>query len=322
VNTGWEQALEVQGQLLKQISGPFWKEMGGLWLRNRLEKYGQHATLPSMHAFRVAGEMVAEAEPIYVTGEMLDLTLNAMETFDTTEDVRPEDFFLRSGMALLEKPFIAVDADGLETAWRAVTWRYVELPEEASVDGEVVPSLEIILWWDTADIDEWDLAHPETVAFAREIYRSWGMRWAVMHATLCPLNFMSHPEHMGNEGDPAASWMTFIRVFNRLLEERIVLKTRMRPHRAVRRSATRLGLAEPKDVIVCELRRARPRGFEWEGGDGESHLSHRFLVHGHWRNQACGPKLSLRRQRWIAPYVKGPDDKPFIDKKRVWIWDR
>jgi len=329
VNEGWEQALEVQAALLKQIRGPFWVEMVSRWLQNRQDTYGRHAMLPSGHAIGVAEEIVAESEPIFITAEMLDLTRSAMESFDITEQVHPEDFFLRDGMALLEKPFYAPDVQGLETAWRAVTWRYVELPPEAQgLSGEVedadktVPALEILLWWDTHDEDGWDLQHPEQIAFARQLYASWGMRWAIMHATLVPLEYLSNLHHMSQEGDPQATWMTFVRVFNRLMQERIVLKTRMRPHRAVRRNAMRLGMAEIKDVLVCELRRARPRGYEWPETDGgEVHYSHRFMVQGHWRNQWY-PSQGRHRQKWVSPYIKGPDDKPFIDKKRVWVWDR
>ena len=135
---------------------------------------------------------------------------------------------------------------GLETAWRAVSWRYVDLPPDASPPeiNEPIPSLEILLWWDTQDEDGWDLQHPEQIKFARQQYKAWGMRWAVMHCTLCPLEYMSDLKHMGNDGDPAATWMTFIRVFNKLMAERIVLKTKMHPHRAARRSAQRLGLTE------------------------------------------------------------------------------
>lgn len=323
MNTGWEQALEVQGELFKEINGPFWGEMGGAWLRNREQKYGRNAMLPSAHAFRYAAEIVSEAEPIFVTSEMLDLTRAAMESFDSSEEMHAEDLFLRSGMALLQEPFVATDAEGLETAWRCVTWRYVDLPPEAGgpENSEPIPAVEIILWWSLDDTDEWDENHEAVMDMARAHYRSWGMRWAVMHATVTPFEYISEIAHMGNEGDPAASWMSFLRVLNKLMAERIVLKTPMRPQRAFRRSVQRLGIVEPKDVIVCELRRARPRGFEWEQGDGESHLSHRFLVAGHWRNQWY-PSLKRHKQKWISPYVKGPDDKPFVDKKRVWVWDR
>jgi hypothetical protein len=36
-------------------------------------------------------------------------------------------------------------------------------------------------------------------------------------------------------------------------------------------------------------------------------LQHRHVVRGHWRNQACGPRLSERRKTWIEPYWKGPE---------------
>jgi hypothetical protein len=33
----------------------------------------------------------------------------------------------------------------------------------------------------------------------------------------------------------------------------------------------------------------------------------RFVVRGHWRDQACGPRLGERRKKWIEPYWKGPE---------------
>jgi hypothetical protein len=33
-----------------------------------------------------------------------------------------------------------------------------------------------------------------------------------------------------------------------------------------------------------------------------------FLVRGHWRNQACGPKQSLRKTIWIQPFWKGDEE--------------
>lgn len=43
-------------------------------------------------------------------------------------------------------------------------------------------------------------------------------------------------------------------------------------------------------------------------GDGASwKLESKFVVRGHWRNQAYGPQHSLRRRKWIEPYWKGPE---------------
>lgn len=45
---------------------------------------------------------------------------------------------------------------------------------------------------------------------------------------------------------------------------------------------------------------------------GESSRAYkvRWVVRGHWRNQAHGPALLLRRMRWIEPYWKGPECAP------------
>jgi hypothetical protein len=45
------------------------------------------------------------------------------------------------------------------------------------------------------------------------------------------------------------------------------------------------------------------------------------MVRGHWRNQWY-PSLNAHRQRWISPYVKGPEDEELVLKDRVWVWDR
>lgn len=39
-------------------------------------------------------------------------------------------------------------------------------------------------------------------------------------------------------------------------------------------------------------------------------LTVQFLVRGHWRQQACGPRFSDRKATWIEPYWKGPEDAP------------
>lgn len=53
----------------------------------------------------------------------------------------------------------------------------------------------------------------------------------------------------------------------------------------------------------------------------------RFMVQGDgfgfWRNQPCGPKQIDRRLTWIAPFMKGPADKPFRPaRKKVYIVNR
>jgi hypothetical protein len=43
----------------------------------------------------------------------------------------------------------------------------------------------------------------------------------------------------------------------------------------------------------------------------------RWIVEGHWRQQACGPGRSERRPVYIHEFVKGPADKPLVLRERV-----
>lgn len=84
------------------------------------------------------------------------------------------------------------------------------------------------------------------------------------------------------------------------------------PSRPARRRAERAGI--PPDVSVVDLR--RPVGAAVTGGSSRD-WSHRWLVGGHWRNQWLA-STKTHRLTWINPYVKGPTDKPFVPKERVY----
>jgi len=43
----------------------------------------------------------------------------------------------------------------------------------------------------------------------------------------------------------------------------------------------------------------------------------RFIVRGHWRNQACGEKLASHKLIWIKPFWKGPDMSEIVSKPYV-----
>jgi len=53
-------------------------------------------------------------------------------------------------------------------------------------------------------------------------------------------------------------------------------------------------------------------------GAGSVEWSRRWMVRGHWRLQAYGPRRTLRKPLWIDPYVKGPEDKPLDVRPTVW----
>ena len=73
---------------------------------------------------------------------------------------------------------------------------------------------------------------------------------------------------------------------------------------ALRENAARLPTEEPSE------------------GEKKWGLSVRFMVRGHWRNQACGEKLGQRRPVFVAPYLKGPEDAPLKTSETVFVWRR
>lgn len=79
--------------------------------------------------------------------------------------------------------------------------------------------------------------------------------------------------------------------------------------RAAQRRAKRAGVAlSPVRVLQLRQRHSKTDG---TGEPSKVNWSHRWIVDGFWRkNQPYGPRNSLRRPVWIAPYIKGPSDKP------------
>lgn len=93
------------------------------------------------------------------------------------------------------------------------------------------------------------------------------------------------------------------------------------PSRQVVRQAQRKNKPVPPTVKVVYLRRPQRKGKPGAEGAG-GHLSYRFPVRAHSRLQACGPGLSQRKLIMIAPYIKGPEDGPFVPKTTVNAWVR
>lgn len=143
---------------------------------------------------------------------------------------------------------------------------------------------------------------PDSVAFDTEI---------IAGETGDPIDLQTHLSMVEDRRRMLALWVLSAQpgVATRRVE---------RGDRADRRRAARAGLPEP-DVQVIHLRRPPTR----EESDGSGvNWSHRWIVNGHWRNQPYGPARTLRRPQWIAPFTKGPEDKPLVVNEKVRSWTR
>lgn len=73
---------------------------------------------------------------------------------------------------------------------------------------------------------------------------------------------------------------------------------------------------EPR-VVAVNLR--RPAGGNAQpAGTSNIEWSRRWVVNGHWRWQAHGPRRELRRRIWISDFIKGPEGKPLIVSPKIY----
>lgn len=84
---------------------------------------------------------------------------------------------------------------------------------------------------------------------------------------------------------------------------------------------TRPDAAPTVPVTIVGLRRPTQPPHDKTASTSERQYSRRWWVGGHWRQQACGPNHSQRKPIFVAPYIKGPQDKP-LTTDRVTVWRR
>ncbi|MET7713716.1 hypothetical protein [Streptomyces sp. NPDC005407] len=113
----------------------------------------------------------------------------------------------------------------------------------------------------------------------------------------------------------AAAWL--------LIQQPLLIdRTRERADKPTRRAHTRDGMPDPEVTIVDLRRQYVPQDQDPDGeGDGRRYR-HRWVVSGHWRDQAHGPDRSLRRKTWIPAHMKGPEGAPLLATEKVNVWRR
>lgn len=114
----------------------------------------------------------------------------------------------------------------------------------------------------------------------------------------------------------AASWLL-------MMQPTLASRVIERPDKSVRAAYARAGRGDP-EVSIIDLRRTYVPDQDDPDGQQMSQRRYRYrwVVSGHWRNQAYGPDRALRRPTWIPAYVKGPDGAPLLDVERVNVWRR
>lgn len=224
--------------------------------------------------------------PTFWVAEDLAVLIEGAAESLPAETLRTDDPFSPNGWCQWPHPREAVDEGGRRSSYRAISWWFE--------DGVlwyvrwIKPSDNSITTlpadWPLVGLfpSAWQVGQDWGLVEEREVHRLLKAFWAIVSQPL-----------------PA------------VITERSASRAE---RRRAEREARRL---DP--VRVIELRRRE------SGSATDEHSpvdwSHRWLVSGHWRNQWL-PSKETHRLQFIAPYIKGPDDKPFVPKDVLYRVDR
>jgi hypothetical protein len=156
-----------------------------------------------------------------------------------------------------------------------------------------------------------------------------GLEWALAAGELPPIlpdNEAGWPFGELNDvpervDGTTAQWALMMRASRLLMRQPLAEQTTERASRPVRRRLARAGLTAP-DVRVIHVRRREHPAADHGSQGGSREYGCQWWVNGHWRTYWCGPGRQRPEDRWISPYLAGPEGTPVRGTERVQVWDR
>jgi hypothetical protein len=289
----------------------------------------------------------------WVSEEMMNITLAAATKMPG--DVRAEEITLPAeqshGLVVLAKPWLGLDSmDPTQTVRvDAFTWapsnidggdclsitmyRYFDFTgglgpadlKEAIDTGAIMDASEDLVGNGPADQRRGRLRGGAWIYQGRS---DWPLRETLEGFEILAAEFPSGHPYTDNHKASLAEDRRFFASFAFLVGQKLLAETEMVwAPRAVRKRAERAGVdakREPSHVRLIKLRQIRRKHHETDADYEKRKVeySHRWIVSAHWAWRRCGPKGVNRRRVYIAPYPKGPEDKPLVIKDDVRVWTR
>lgn len=253
-------------------------------------------SLSHAHTFAVTADI----------GELLAYAATTVPDYPLYESDLPTT----GGVVVFEEPIVVPDVHGKSLAVKALTWFHAAAYRGVGHHGFGVelpnPTRRGIistLW--TVPSDPRDHLHDEWLEL-RETWRS-----KVGHVPQYLPMFGSTWDY---DDVPHLELNRLLLAFFRFVREPFVDHRAIAPGRPTRRRANRAGLPSTDGVHVVQLRRRATT--PTTPSDESVEWSHRWLVRGHWRMQPY-PSEGRVAPKWIASYIKGPDDKPLVVRDKV-----
>lgn len=318
----WQRSLDLIHALDK-----YWRSPDGIEFADRLvtwrkqtgstmfpERVLVQTGAPDGKAF--AGDLIEilhRVDPYYVSPEVSRL-IDAAQADMPDQALLAADLPSEFGFATFSEPIPLKDAAGDLVPIKAIQWAPSKIRREGEASGKPSGFGLMICFYTEPDWNaEAFQGHGRSGNRPPLIlvhWTSWVFGETIAEAIFKP----SQEEAYGHAADSARLLRRWCAAFWHFCRQPIVVATKDTAERHVRKRMERDDWRIVPDITVITLRHVRQKP---EGDPEPAHYDHRFLVRGHWRNQWV-PSLGAHRLTWIAPFIKGPDDAPFVPKKRVY----
>jgi hypothetical protein len=274
------------------------------------------------------GRSVQQAYAYHVSPDMSDLVQYAASQLEGTDRFDRSLAPTEAGIARFEKPLLVRDVRGkmmkghwlvwgsamLKGGERAtVTWLFndaIEDPDDVAYElvGQQQGNVTIDQAWLERTYGRWQYIGCHVHTQEQRMGPAYREPDEVTRANVLAA---------GNEPVPSTNTMRYVHAFWLLLNQTVTQTEDALLSRPQARRARRHRL--PGRVVVVTLRRRKQSEHV---GETLVEWSHRWVVRGFWRWQPCGPGRSERKRIWVAPFVKGPEDKPLIVSDKVYALHR
>lgn len=277
--------------------------------QERSRRVGMTAQLDAAIAHHERGVAhLAEADLIWVTRDMVRLVMDAATDVPS---FTPGGLPTENGIALFGAPLPPLESPSLYLA-SGRPWRG-ELP----VWG---------VWWHPRDHDSLSVdivtrldALPEPIMGRADLQPAYSLvvpRWAGLQlddetGVVSDTGDVIDRAHLGV--------LSMLAALSHLSQMPTLAKRERLDARTGK--APRQGRTRPQDeVTLVDLRPMREERAEVDG-TGRVY-THRWMVRGHWAQQAYGPGRALRKTIYREPFIKGPAGAPLLAREEVMVWRR
>lgn len=305
--------------------------------REGSEAVRSHLSASAAASLGMMTDAVRDASAFYITEDLTQLVVYAASQLNETDRISRELMPTRSGIARFAGgiPYRDVRGQVLRISW--LIWGPAVFSLKGSRHDIGEPEQHFAVWMFNDQRDEPD-------AIARQIENElgavpWVGRWGfigqeqlVDETRLGPAWLAAPEEKTAYLAESGVIPMEFTNVkrlvhaFWLLLGQTVTEARDAQIDRARRKRAGRANI--PPRVTVIQLRHVESRRAE---GESLVEWNHRWPVRGHWHWFHCGENHPQAQEvapgkfmcrLWLAPYVKGPADKPLVTTQKVYKLNR